>query len=101
MILRVRYPHVRELVHHYANHLSDRRILHILEVGLSSQDDAKHLSYFVWKMIDSMSKDIESGVEVLGGKDNTSMLADVSYELDALMSESGYNEVWEEILDQD
>ena len=100
MILRVRYPHVRELVHHYANHLSDRRILHILEVGLSSQYDAKHLSYFVWKMIDSMAEDRENGIEVLGAKDNTSMVADVSYEIDVLMSDCGYSQIWEDISDQ-
>lgn len=100
MILTVRYSHVRDLVQHYANQLSDHRVLDILESGLNSEDDAKHFSHFIWKMIDKMSENRENGIEVLGEKDNTSMLPDVSYELDALMSDNGYSHIWEEISDQ-
>ncbi|MCA6129400.1 hypothetical protein [Thalassolituus oleivorans] len=100
MILTVRYSHVRDLVFYYANQLSDQRVLDVLEDGLKSEDDAKHFSYFIWKMIDKMAEDRENGVEVLGGKDNTSMLPDVSYELDVLMSDGGYSQIWEEISDE-
>ena len=100
MILTVRYSHVRDLVHHYANQFSDYRALGILKSGLSSEDDAKYFSHFIWKMIDKMSEDRKNGIEVLGGKDNTSMLPDVAYELDALMADSGYSDIWEEISDQ-
>jgi hypothetical protein len=100
VILTVRYSHVRDLVFYYANKLSDQRVLDILEFGLKSEDEAKHFSYFIWKMVDRMAEDRENGVEVLGGRDNTSMLSDVSYELDALMSESGYSQIWEEISDE-
>ena len=100
MILTVRYSHVRDLVSYYANKLSDQKVLDILESGLKSEDDAKHFSYFIWKMIDMMAEDRENGIEVLGGSDNTSMLPDVSYELDVLMSDSGYSQIWEEISDE-
>jgi hypothetical protein len=100
VILTVRYSHVRDLVFYYANQLSDQRVLDVLEDGLKSEDDAKYFSYFIWKMIDQMAEDRENGVEVLGGKDNTSMLPDVSYELDVLMSDSGYSQIWEKISDE-
>ncbi|MBQ0779642.1 MAG: hypothetical protein KBT79_02425 [Thalassolituus oleivorans] len=67
---------------------------------MKSEDDAKHFSYFIWKMIDMMAEDRENGIEVLGGSDNTSMLPDVSYELDVLMSDSGYSQIWEDISDE-
>ncbi|WP_444935132.1 hypothetical protein [Microbulbifer sp. JTAC008] len=100
MILTVRYPHVRDLVQHYANTLEDKRSIKILQTGLKSEDDAVHFGHFIWKMIDRMSEDREKGVEVLGGTDNTSMLPDVAYELDLLMAENGYTKIWEEISDQ-
>ena len=100
MILTVRYPHVRDLVSYYASKLSDERVLEILESGLNSENDAKHFGYFIWKMIDRMAEDRENGIEVLGGSDNTSMLPDASYELDILMSECGYSQIWEDISDQ-
>lgn len=100
MILTVRYSHVRDLVSYYANKISDQRVLEILESGLKSEDDARHFSHFIWKMIDSMAEDRENGIEVLGAKDNTSMVADVSYEMDVLMSDCGYSQIWEDISDQ-
>ncbi|WP_370292291.1 hypothetical protein [Thalassolituus sp.] len=100
MILTVRYSHVRDLVYYYANKISDQKVLDILESGLKSEDDAKHFSYFIWKMIDMMAEDRENGIEVLGGSDNTSMLPDVSYELDVLMSDSGYSQIWEDISEE-
>ena len=98
--MTVRYSHVRDLVYYYANKISDQKVLDILESGLKSEDDAKHFSYFIWKMIDMMAEDRENGIEVLGGSDNTSMLPDVSYELDVLMSDSGYSQIWEDISDE-
>lgn len=100
MILTIGYSHDRDLVFYYANQLSDQRVLDILKDGLKSEMMQKHFSYFIWKMIDKMAEDRENDVEVLGGKDNTSMLPDVSYELDALMSDREYSQVWEEVSDQ-
>jgi hypothetical protein len=100
MILTTRYPHVRSLVEHYAYKFSDQQALSILERGLNSESDAEHFSHFIWKMIDEMAKDRKEGNLVLGGSDNTSMLPDVSYEMDTLMEESGYSRIWEEISDK-
>lgn len=100
MILCVRYPHVRALIEYYANKFSDRLVLSILEKGLHSASEAEHLGYFIWKMIDEMKKDREQNNTVLGGIDNTSMLPDVSYEMDALMSNTGYSEIWDHISDE-
>ncbi|MES2826052.1 MAG: hypothetical protein V4732_20800 [Pseudomonadota bacterium] len=100
MILTVRYSHVRDLVKYYATEMADDKVLQILDQGLHTKADAEHLSYFIWKMIDEMSKDRERKKIVLGGTDNSSMLPDVSYELDVLMSDSGFSDIWEKISDQ-
>ncbi|OZG70810.1 hypothetical protein BTA51_23495 [Hahella sp. CCB-MM4] len=99
MVLSVRYSHVRNLVEHYAQEMSDDSVLSILDKGLHTEDEAKHLSYFIWKMIDEMAKDRRQGKVVLGGTDNTSMLPDVSYEMDVLMSDCGFSDIWEKISD--
>ena len=100
MILSIRYPHIRTLIEYYANKLSDQQILSILETGLHSEEEASHLNFFICKMIDEMRNDREQNNIVLGGTDNTSMLPDVSYEMDALMTDAGYSELWEKISDE-
>lgn len=100
MILTVRYPHVRELVSHYAQKLSDEIVLSILINGISTDKEAEHLSHFIWKMLDEMAKDREQGNVVLGGVDNSSMAPDISYEMDVLMAEAGFSSIWEKISDE-
>lgn len=100
MILTVRYPHVRELVVHYARELSDEAVLSILDRGLYSENEAEYLSRFIWNMLDTMAKDRDAGNIVLGGIDNTSMIPDVSYEMDVLMEESGFSSLWKTISDE-
>lgn len=100
MILTTRYPHVRALVLYYAKKVSDKSVLSILDHGINSKEDAEHLSYFIWQMLDEMARDRNEGNVVLGGTDNTSMVPDVSYEMDILMEESGYGSIWERISDE-
>ena len=100
MILTVRYPHVRDLVSHYANKLGDEIVLSILDNGVNSEIEAEHISRFIWKMLDEMSSDREKGNIVLGGIDNTSMAPDISYEMDSLMEECGFESIWERISDE-
>lgn len=100
MIFATRYPHVRALVVHYATKLSDEPVLLMLNQGVNSRQDAEHLSHFVWKMLDEMAKDREEKNVVLGGTDNTSMVPDISYEMDILMEESGYRSIWQKISDE-
>ena len=100
MIFTVRYPHVRDMVQHYAQKLSDNVVLKILDHGVKSENDAEHLSYFIWRMLDEMAQDREEENIVLGGTDNTSMGPDISYEMDTLMEQSGYTSIWEKISDE-
>ena len=100
MILTLRYPHVRDIVYYYASRENDTKVLSILNKGICSEEDAKYLGYFIWNMLDLMAKDREQGVVVLGGINNTQMAPDISYEMDALMHASGYEELWERISDE-
>ena len=51
-------------------------------------------------MIEEMRNDREQNNMVLGGIDNTTILPDVSYEMDAFMTDAGYSELWERISDE-
>lgn len=100
MILTLRYSHVRDLVQYYANRENDKKVLRILDSGVLSKEDATCLGYFIWSMLDLMAKDKKQGVVVLGGVDNTQMAPDISYEVEALMYDSGYGKIWEEISEE-
>lgn len=100
MPLTARYPHVRELVLHYANQLSDDVVLSILDRGLVSESEAEHLSRFIWRMVDEMTSDREERSFLIGGTDNTAMAPDISYEMDVFMEESGFSSIWERVSDE-
>jgi hypothetical protein len=101
MIIFKRYPHVRDLLDHYATDLSNIDVLRILQEGVNNEDDAENLSRFIWKMADKMAEDSNEGKLVLGGTDNTEMLPDVEYELTLYLSERGYVEIWDRISDEE
>ena len=47
-----------------------------------------------------MAKDREEGNIVLGGVDNTAIVADISYEMSILMDQVGFSSIWEKISDE-
>ena len=96
-----RYPHVEHLIRYYAQALSVDEIISILNLGVGSSAEAETFSRFIWKMLDAMSDDIESKVEVLGGTDNSSMIPDIDYEVSLYLSEAGYEEIWDRIADEE
>lgn len=100
MILTTRYPHVRDLANHYCGVFSDTEVASILSNGLQSEEDAKKLSLFIWRMLDEMAKDKKAGNFVLGGDDNTAMAPDIAYEVDTLMADMGFSSIWEKISDE-
>lgn len=100
MILSVRYPHVRDFVLYYAEKLSEEKVKKILNTDLVSASDAEYFSKFIWLMIDRMARDKNDGVEVFGNIDNTLIIPDIAYEVDVLMAERGYGDIWEKVSDQ-
>lgn len=70
MIEFKRYPHVQELILHYAGTLNNKEIVSLFETGVNSKEDAYFLSRFVLKMIDQMAVDTQEKIQVLGGTDN-------------------------------
>ena len=101
MITFKRYPHVKDLLDHYAADMNDADVLRVLDDGVNSESDAEKLSRFIWKMADKMSEDSNEGILVLGGTDNTEMLPDVEYELTLYLSDRGYIEIWDRISDEE
>lgn len=101
MIIFKRYPHVRDLIIHYATLLQDNQILNIMKNDVINAVDATALAKFIWKMADEMAKDNENNVVVLGSTENSDMMPDVDYEISLLLSNKGYGEIWDQVCDED
>jgi hypothetical protein len=95
-----RYPHVQELIVHYASYFSAEDILSQQEHGVNTPKEAEDFSLFIWKMVDQMRKDTEAGTIVLGSPDNSEMLQDVYYEISSFMAECGFEPIWERICEE-
>ena len=100
MIIFDRYPHVRDLVIHYATASKSDRILAIMGMGVDTSEQAFLLSKFIWDMIDEMAKDSELDVMVLGRADNLDMIPDVDYEIGVYLNEQGFGAVWDNVCDE-
>ena len=101
MIKFARYPHINELLMHYANQENRHDVISLMESDVKSEDDAEILSRFIWRVAELINNDEENAVEVLGSIDNTEMLPDLSYEISAYMKAIGYYSVWQRVSDQE
>lgn len=95
-----RYPHIKDLIIHYAAFFSDSEILQQVELGVKNAQQAEHFSLFIWKMVDQMRSDSEADVIVLGSTDNSEMLQDIYYEISNFMSDCGFESVWERVSEE-
>ena len=77
------------------------RKLSVLESGVLTEEDATKFSQFIWRMVERINEDEENGKEVLGSKDNTDMLPDLSYEITKYMREIGFYYIWEKVSDSE
>lgn len=97
MVSFERYPHVNDLIIHYINILKRSDINQIVDHGIRNADDAEVFSRFIWAMVEAINEDEENQIEVLGSKDNTEMLPDISYEATRLMKSLGFYNIWEAV----
>jgi len=95
-----RYPHVGELISHYANSLGDTEVVVILESGVKTEKEAYKLSRFVVHVVDQMAKDTIEGVLVLGSVDNTNMIPDIDYEISLYLANKGMEGVWDAVCNE-
>lgn len=100
MIEFKRFPHVGEIIYHYANSLNDEKILSLINTGVKTRDDAYALSKFVLRVIDCMASDIQQEVAVLGNIDNTSMIPDIDYEVSLYLARKGMEDIWDEVCNE-
>ena len=100
MIQCNRYPHVRDLIEHYANELNNKKVLELLNSGLKTEEEAYLFSRFVITVIDSMAIDIQNNVSVLGSVDNTSFIPDIDYEVSLYLCEKGMEHVWDNVCNE-
>ncbi|AUM12298.1 hypothetical protein [Ketobacter alkanivorans] len=97
MIKFERYPHINDLLSHYAESLNNQRAEHILENGVSNKQEAKEFSVFVWQVVDAMHEDEENNISVLGSTDNIEMIPDLEYEISSYMKSTGFFNIWVEV----
>ncbi len=101
MIKFQRYPHINDLVTHYAQDLKDEETQRILNEGVKTKEEAIHLSRFVWVMVDQMALDRKAGKVVLGRTNNGDMLPDLNYEISLYLSDAGFEAEWEKVSDEE
>jgi hypothetical protein len=94
-----RYPHVYDLIAHYATKLNEPSILYMLEQGIKSEQEAIKFAQFIWQMVGQMGTDSEEGVSVFGRTDNTDTVPDIDYEISLHLANLGYAEIWDKICD--
>ena len=101
MIRFDRYPHVNELLDHYAKKTGRNDIQELLSSGVQSSEDAEKLSRFAWEVAELANEDEKNSRVVLGSKDNTDMIQDLAYELTKYMKETGHYSIWKQVSDEE
>ena len=97
MIIFNRYPHVRDLIIHYANYLQENQIISFMNADITNATEATTLAKFIGRMANQMATDNENNTVVLGRTDNSDIMPDVDYEISLYLSNKGYGDIWEKI----
>lgn len=100
MIEFKRYPHVGDLIAHYASVLNDDKASALLESGVKTEEEAYTFSRFILTVIDCMAIDMQKEVPVLGSADNTSMIPDIDYEVSLYLANRGMEDIWNKVCDE-
>lgn len=101
MIEFKRYPHVGDLISHYAKALNNEDIVKLLSSGVKSKEEAYVLSRFLLTVIDNMATDMQENILVLGSTDNTSMIPDIDYEISLYLAHKGMEDVWDKVCNEE
>lgn len=100
MITFKRYPHIHDLIIHYANSLNEKNILEMMNAGISNASEAEVFANSIWRMVDQMAIDNENNIVVLGRTDNTDLMPDLEYEISLYFANNGYDAIWEKSFDE-
>lgn len=99
MIKFERYPHINDILTFYLDKSPELKISHLIENGITNEEDAEVFSQFIWRIVDNIHDDAEIGRLVLGCANNTDILPDLSYEITKYMRKSGFYSVWDRVSD--
>ncbi|PUA30221.1 MAG: hypothetical protein B0W54_06830 [Cellvibrio sp. 79] len=101
MIEFERYPHINEILAFYLEKSPEPKISRLIENGVTNEEEAEEFSKFIWRVVDNIHDDAESGNVVLGRIDNTDLLPDLSYEITKYMRKIGFYGIWERVSDNE
>ncbi len=100
MITFKRYPHIQDLIIHYANTLNEKSILKMMAAGISNTSEAEYFVKFIWLMVGQIAIDNKNNTVVLGTTDNTDLMYDLEYEISLYFANIGYDDIWEKSFDE-
>lgn len=100
MIIFNIYPHVRDLIIHYANFLHENQIINLMNSDITNTAEATALAKFIWRMADQIAIDNENNTVVLGRTDNSDIMPDVDYEISLYLGNKGYGNIWDKVCDE-
>lgn len=93
------YEHVDEFIRYYADELDYPTVVEILDKGITSEKDARTFCDFIPILLDQRLADENSGkkppVDIGSG-----VISDLHYEAGSFVCDSGYEPVWDKMIDQ-
>ncbi|KEQ17201.1 hypothetical protein [Endozoicomonas numazuensis] len=86
---------------YYAKKMEDKRTAEILKRGsVSNTDEARHLSLFFWKMVDASIDDEKKDIQFPWEEGAEFWNEKLMNSFSGYLENSGYENEWEEIVDQ-
>lgn len=93
------YKHIDPFIRYYALSLNYPEIISVMDEGIKSQNDAKSFCDFIPVLLDQRLADEKVGKE-LPVDIGSSVIADLHYEAGSFVCDSGFESVWDEMIDK-
>ncbi|MES2823235.1 MAG: hypothetical protein V4732_06525 [Pseudomonadota bacterium] len=99
-MIKYKFPEEKEFILYFSKKLKDESIERILsEQNVLTEEDAKHLSYFYWRMIDC-SIAIEEKEELPWPEGAEFWSEKVMYSISGFIKRSGFGEIWDTVVEE-
>jgi hypothetical protein len=99
-MIKYQFPEEKEFILFFANKLSDDLIIKIInEERILTKEDAKHFSYFYWKMVD-LSIELEKN-EIFPWSEGSEFWCEkVSHSIGGFLGRAGFGDVWDDVANE-
>lgn len=99
-MIKYQFPEEKEFILFFAKKLSDENVIEIIsDEKISTEEDAKRISYFYWKMVDcSIELEKNDGFPWVEGSEF--WCEKVSHSIGGFINRSGYGYVWDKVANE-